>query len=122
PCPGHEIHHAACRLQHQKCQPEMPENPEGSPAALAVDVQLWLDLRFEYVQVLVDAPGCYPPELAIDQRQIGKDGQAQCQERDADPKRPSPHHSNAQHQDASPSCCRNFCSLRFISPWSVSWS
>jgi len=50
-----EVHHSSRRLEHQERQPEVPEDSEGPPTAAAIDLQLWLDLRFKDFQMLVDA-------------------------------------------------------------------
>src|SRR5260370_32678859 len=72
-----EIHHAARRLQHQKRQPEVPQDSESSPAAAAIDFQLWLDLRFEDFQVLMDAAGSHAAEFAVNQGQVGENGKVE---------------------------------------------
>jgi hypothetical protein len=54
----------------------MAEDAECAATAAAIDVQLGLDFGFEYFQVFVDAAGGHATELAINERQVRKNGQA----------------------------------------------
>ena len=76
---GNEVNDAARRFQHDKRQPEMPEDTECAAAAAAIDFEFRLDFRFKNFQVFVDAPRGHAAEFAVDQRQVGKDRQAQRQ-------------------------------------------
>ena len=77
PVAVNEIHHAARGFQHQKCQPEMAEDSKRAAAALPPDSQLRFDFRFENIQMFVDAAGGHAAEFAVDQSQVGKNGQRQ---------------------------------------------
>jgi hypothetical protein len=52
----------------------MTQDTKCPATAATIDVQLRLDLSFEYFQVFVDAPGGHATEFAINQRQVGKNG------------------------------------------------
>ena len=73
---GNEMHDAARSFKNQERQPEMAQDTEGAAAAAAIDVQLGLDFGFEDFQVLVNAPGGHATEFAVNERKVGKNGQA----------------------------------------------
>jgi len=60
----------------------MAEDAERAPTALAPDFQLRLDFCLEDVQVFVDAAGGHAAEFAVDQSEVGKDGQRQSHQDD----------------------------------------
>src|ERR1700730_4457759 len=109
------MNHAARCFKDQEGQPEVAENAEGAAAAATIDVQLGFDFGFEDFEVFVDAAGGHATELTINQRQIGKNGQAKRQDGNAQYKKPAESH-------AKPNRLRSFFSVRTISPWSASWS
>ena len=116
PGAGNEIDDAARGFQNEKGEPEMAEDTERAAAAAAIDFELWLDFGFEDFEVRVDAAGGHAAEFAIDQRQIGKDRQAQGEQHRADCVRPE------VDLHERPNFRRRRCSMRVIWPRSVSWS
>ena len=70
-----EIHHAARRFQNKESQPEMPNDAERASAAAPVDFQLGFDLRFENIQMFVDAPRGHASQFSVDQCEVGKNRQ-----------------------------------------------
>ena len=84
PSARNEVHHPARRFQHQKRQPEMAEDAEGAAAATPVDFQLWFDFRFEDVQMFVNAAGGHAPQLAVNQCQVGENGQREAHQHDTE--------------------------------------
>jgi len=62
----------------------VPEDSECPPAAAAIDLQLWLDLRFKNFQMLVDAPRSHAAQFAVNQRQVGENGQGKSYQHDAE--------------------------------------
>src|SRR5216684_4393014 len=110
-----EVHDAPRRFQYEKRKPEVAEDAERAPAALAPDFQLRFDFRLEDVQVFVNAPGGHAAKFAVDQSEVGKDGQRQSHQDDTQRVEPAPaHHAN-------PNRLSSFRSMRSISPRSVSW-
>ena len=82
PRAGNEVHHASRGLQHQKGQHEMSQDTKRPSAAAAIDSQFCFNFRFENIQVLVDAARAHAPQFAIDQSQIGKNGQGKPHQHD----------------------------------------
>src|SRR6266853_2687867 len=116
PRAGNEIHHTARGLQNQEREPEVPEDAKRAAAAAPIDLELGLDFGFENFQVFVNAPGGHTPKFAINQRQVGKYGQAERQQHCSDQVSPK------EELHVSPSFRRNRASRRSICPRSVSWS
>jgi hypothetical protein len=55
----------------------MAENTKRAAAALPLDLQLRFDFRFKDFQMFVDAARGHAAQFAVDQRQVGKNGQRQ---------------------------------------------
>jgi hypothetical protein len=70
------MHDTAGSFKDQEGQPEMAEDAKRPATTAAIDVQLALDFGFEYFQVLVDAAGSHAAEFTVNQREVGKNGQA----------------------------------------------
>ena len=109
-----EVHHAARRLQHQESQPEVPDDPKRASAALAVDLEFWLDLRFKDFQMLVNAARRHAAQFAVNQGQVGENRQGKTDQHNAQGVEPT------QVNHVSPSRFRSLRSTRSISPRSVS--
>jgi hypothetical protein len=62
----------------------MAQNAEGAPAAAPVNFQLGLDLRFENVEMPVDAASGHAAQFAVDQRQVGKNRQRKSDKNDTE--------------------------------------
>ena len=67
----------------------MPEDSECPPAAAAIDLQLWLDLRFEDFQMHMDAARSHATQFAINQCQVGENGQGKSYKHDAECVKPA---------------------------------
>ncbi len=84
PCTGDEIDDASRGFEHEKREPEVAENAERAAAAAAVNFELRLDFVFKNVEMFMDSAGGHTAEFAVNQREIGKDGQPEREEDGAD--------------------------------------
>jgi hypothetical protein len=62
----------------------MAEDAKRSGAAPAGDSQLWFDFRFEDIQVFVNAARAHAPQFAVNQCQVGKNGQRETHQHDTE--------------------------------------